>query len=681
MSGSLTKREVVELTGRSASWVERHAEELAPTAGPTGRNGRPVPLFDLAALPAAAQAAWAGESRRKVIEIAPALGGDGSAQMALALTVPCGPNLSAEDRAEAERRYAVIEALVEPARFPLLVGKKRGAVVAYLAKAYRVKGRTIYRWWNAFQADGLPGLVRKDRADKGSARAMTDAARDFLIALSCPRPGVTGILRVAEMYRAYEEERVWRGGDALPKISGTTFRIWFERIPEIVRTLAREGGEAYRNTQEIISHRDIAAVDPLDYVVMDHRRLDVFCLVRERGGWKLARPWLTAAIDMRTRLWMGWAIVETPSSDAIATVLKQVFVRYGLPKACYWDNGKDFTCEWFEGRHRRARQAGRIAELDDTWRGVLGTLGIRVHHAIVRNARAKLIEPNFLRVSNVDRALPEWCGHNPGARPEAFDELVASHEAWVKGERATTPFRTIGEIASLYNAAMRDLNERPLEGEGMRKTVPGGYGWMSPAEVWQELAAGVPRREVPEDLLHMCFAKRRKLTVQHGEIATTHDGRVYRYRMADSSVRLMALNGKAVELAYDPLDLADGAVYFESRFQGIVRCVELRRMGETAFVQDERDRRAARREVKRAIAAAHRLAPAISYEERLARRAEVRPERETAARCSMPAELPTAVAEATAAMREEARPVAPVVVETVAAAPRGEDDGDFNFFA
>ena len=56
----------------------------------------------------------------------------------------------------------------------------------------------------------------------------------------------------------------------------------------------------------------------MDYVVMDHRVLDIFCLVPVRGGWKLARPWLTAAIDMRTRKWLAWGIFETPSSDAIS---------------------------------------------------------------------------------------------------------------------------------------------------------------------------------------------------------------------------------------------------------------------------------------------------------------------------------------------------------------------------
>ena len=74
-----------------------------------------------------------------------------------------------------------------------------------------------------------------------------------------------------------------------------------------------------------------------------------------KGVWKLGRPWITAAIDMWTRKWLAWFIVETPSSDSIAAVLKRVFLDHGLPEYCYWDNGRDFRSEWLEGRRTESR--------------------------------------------------------------------------------------------------------------------------------------------------------------------------------------------------------------------------------------------------------------------------------------------------------------------------------------
>ena len=120
-------------------------------------------------------------------------------------------------------------------------------------------------------------------------------------------------MTVRDIFRAYLEERDWRASHAdkklgeyelkkyarylttegklaptaqLPEASYGTFRNWFERIPDIAKVMARDGDEAFHNTQEIISFRDIGSVEPMDYVVMDHRRLDFFCLISERGGWK-----------------------------------------------------------------------------------------------------------------------------------------------------------------------------------------------------------------------------------------------------------------------------------------------------------------------------------------------------------------------------------------------------------
>jgi hypothetical protein len=470
----------------------------------------------------------------------------------------------------------------------------------------------------------------------------------------------------------------------LPQVSYETFRTWFNKIPEVARAMAREGKEAYRNSQEILSWRSLAEIQPLDYVVMDHRVLDIFCMAPDRRGWRLIRPWLTAAIDMRTRKWLAWVIVETPSSDSIAAVLKRTFIDHGLPKALYWDNGKDFRCEWLEGKHSRSRQSERVGELGESWRGVLGTLGVRVHHAIVKNARAKIIEPNFGRVAKFDRTLPEWCGHKPGARPEGYADLVKQYEAWANGKRESAPFRTIGEISALYDAAIEDLNERELEGEAMQKVTPTGRGWMCPNEAWEIHIGRVERKTVDAELLKFCFAKRRELTVKHGEVKTTFAGRDYHYRLTGNDIALMAMNGQQVDFAYDPLDLGEAAIYYQSRFVGLANCVELRRMGEDAFTEDERNRRAARREVRRFIDAVHKAVPVPSSETRLERRRAVLPERDcSTSRVTVPAELPPALMEAETAARAASDfsfDAAPVEAASAAPQTSSTDDNEFHFF-
>ena len=701
MAAALPAPEVAELLEVSERSVRRAAQ-----AGELARPSRG--RYSLASLPADAAMEWAGRERLKVVQL-PATPG----QMALDLSVPIGPNLSDGDRAEATRRFEIIEPLITPAKFGGLWHECDGyrtAVVELLARQHRVAERTLYHWLQAWKASGVQGLVTKDRSDKGRPRALNGAALDFLLAAALPVKGGYGSLTVGEIFRAYGEERAWRAAHAgmplgefevrkyaryldernrlsaaalLPAASYETMRTWFQRIPEVVRVMAREGVEAFSNTQEIISFRDLGSVQPLDYVVMDHRRLDLFCLIPVRGGWTLARPWLTAAIDMRTRKWLAWAIVETPSSDSIATVLKRVFLTFGLPAGLYWDNGKDFTCEWFEGRQVRSRAVDRVSELAPEWRGVLETLGVRVHHAIVRRARAKIIEPNFVRTAEFDRSTPWWCGHKPTARPERFDALMDQHEAWMRGE-GPAAFPTIAEVAGLYSEQMNTLNERDLQGEGMKKVTPTGVGWMCPNEAWDILSPRVPKRTVDPATLAFCFQKRRTVTVRNSEVQTTFGSQKYHYRLLGNAAGLGILNGQEVEFAFDPLDLETVAIYAEARFIGLAGNVALRRMGEQDFVEDEKLRRAARREVKRAIVAAHQVyVPGVV--ERAARRAEVRPARIEPGREEVSVELPEAIVAAAAAAAEDRRfCFAGVNAGAVdAAAPAAVDGGEseFEFFS
>jgi transposase InsO family protein len=616
----------------------------------------------------------------------------------------------AEQTKAGEQFRRLIEPIINPERYPDLHSRfeRKSDLLEHVACENGLSVRTLRRKLKRWEEQAINGLTRKIRADKGTLRALNDAGRDFISAAVLPQAGSYGELSTRDAFKYYEEERRWRANQEgkplcatdraryrryvgangcllpsaqLPKASYATFCRQVARIPELIKTMARQGEEAYRNA-EIISYRDVAGIQPLDYVVMDHRVLDIFCLIPERRGWKLARPWLTAAIDLRTRKWLAWCFVETPSSDSIAAVLKQVFMNFGLPKSVLWDNGKDFRCQWLEGRKERRRSKGAIDALPEKWTGVLESLGIRVHHAIVKNARAKLIEPAFINIANFDRTLPEWCGHKPGARPERFDKLLKEHEAWLSGERDSTPFRTIGEVARLYTDLLEDLNERPHQGEGMRKVLPQGMGWLCPNEAWEKTILHVPRRSVSEAIIQLCFAKRRELTIRNGAVHATFGGKEYHYRFEENSLKLLALNGRKVELGYDPLDLGAGALYCGDEFIGIVRCIELRHQGEDAFVADERDRRAARREVRKYIAAVHQVVPVPDAETHLARRRAVAPARPGVERPEAVVTLPKAIADAHAAQEaeralsfENARPV-----EAIKHPEPPDDDGTFNFF-
>ena len=159
------------------------------------------------------------------------------------------------------------------------------------------------------------------------------------------------------------------------------------------------------------------------------------------------RPWITAALDFRCRRWMAFVIVEVPSSDSIATVLKKTFIRHGLPRAVLIDNGRDFRCSYFEGKAETHRQAPATGEMKDGWPGIFESLGIRVHHAIVKNARSKIIEPAFRALaSSTNPFLGGWGVKNQLRGQSGFSAYWMTTNAGYRGPLSMLPFQPSSKL-------------------------------------------------------------------------------------------------------------------------------------------------------------------------------------------------------------------------------------------
>ena len=90
------------------------------------------------------------------------------------LSLPIGPKLSAGDKAEAIRKFGVVEPLISPGKFVALwagCGGLKMAVMDLLAGQHQVSRNTLYRWLKSYKTSGLQGLAgRPERSDKGRAR-------------------------------------------------------------------------------------------------------------------------------------------------------------------------------------------------------------------------------------------------------------------------------------------------------------------------------------------------------------------------------------------------------------------------------------------------------------------------------------------------------------------------------
>jgi putative transposase len=437
----------------------------------------------------------------------------------------CG--LSDAERARAFERFELLRPSLE-----------EGVPLARVARDRGLALRTARRWAGQYRREGLAGLARKGRSDRGK-RHLADALRRGIEGLALKKPP----LSAASIHRQ-AVTLAERLGQPPPSYS-TVYALIRELDPALL-TLAHEGTRAYADAFDLI-HRHEAA-GPNAVWQADHTELDVWL---NDGRGQPAKPWLTVILDDYSRAVAGYALSFTvPSAIQTALALRQAIGRKGrpgwqvcgIPGVLYSDHGSDFTSQHLEQ--------------------VAADLKIRLVNSGVGRPRGRgKIERFFESVSQV--FLSRLPGYAPaGAIPKAeltLAELAAELERFLVDEYHNEPHTTTGF--------------KPQE-----RWVSGGF---------------LPR--MPESLEQLDLLL---LTVP--KVRRVHpDGiRFSGLRYIDPT--LAAYVGEEVLLRYDPRDVAEVRVFHDGRFVCRAVCQEL--AGETVPLREvvrARDRR--RRELRRTI--------------------------------------------------------------------------------
>lgn len=168
------------------------------------------------------------------------------------------------------------------------------------------------------------------------------------------------------------------------------------------RLLARREGRDKAERRHLATPGTLTADRPLDIVQIDHTKADV-TVVDPVSRRPLGRPTLTVAVDVNTRLIMGFHLsLEPPSLLSVALCLTHAVMEkthwlaarginadwpaYGIPRAIFVDNGAEFHARAFERacseyqidlRHRppaTPRYGGHIERLIGTMMGAVHLL-------------------------------------------------------------------------------------------------------------------------------------------------------------------------------------------------------------------------------------------------------------------------------------------------------------------
>ena len=445
----VTRDEAMVLTGLSRpSLYRRIAEESWRTrpSSTSSENGRPILEVAVSSLPHAAQTLYC--AKHLVLAAEPEADPLNLAEIPEAL------------RVEARRRLAILDQ-AEP-----ILAQPRGlrrAALDQFCKDRDLSVATFYEWRADYRRGGLGALLPKWGKRRGQFFALSTPIQAFLKDEYCSprRPSPTTVYEHLEVLCRHLNE---------PLPSQATVNRYLLTLPQPAVVLAREGPKAWRAKMEPKCHRDLNALAPNDYWCGDHREMDVFVRADDRVGAKIFRPWLTAWLDLGTRTCVGHVLRLVPNSDGIALALRAGILRVGVPQELYIDNGKDYRCEYLNGKRETSRNVTLSNDVTDTLApGVLSPLGVTITHANPYQAWSKPIEPWFGHTfPEWEKSLPGYCGQNGKARPEKLSDEIKRGQLLTLAEFAE---RVAERIEAYHRTEHGELGCAPLAAWAGREIV------------------------------------------------------------------------------------------------------------------------------------------------------------------------------------------------------------------
>ena len=268
-------------------------------------------------------------------------------------------------------RYGVISDLVS--RTPEL-GEKERLLAEISEKQWDIPGtrrRTVGRstarnWVEQYEAHGFDGLKPIPRKDTGVSRGIPDETQDLLLRLrgELPEAPITRLMDLAAKAAPLGAERL---------SYSTVHRFMTQHAQS-----SGNGGSSGRPDARAFTHEHINDLWMCD--VMHGPRLQA------QGRAKGERTYLIAIIDDASRLITHAAFYRSEGAACLLDALRHGFLRRGIPRRFYCDNGSAFRTRHLElvcatlnvtlihSRPYQPRGRGKIERFFRTVRAVFLTL-------------------------------------------------------------------------------------------------------------------------------------------------------------------------------------------------------------------------------------------------------------------------------------------------------------------
>ena len=400
----------------------------------------------------------------------------------------------------------------------------------------------LYRRWNAVRDNDLDGLIDKRGKWKKGKSSIPDPMWQAFLYFYLDE-------RQHPLKKCYEYTKL-EMQNSFPELVGDmpSYTTFYRRaqadIPEPLKVLGREGEKAFRDRCAPYIRRIYDEMQSNEWWIADNHTFDI---ITEGENGQRHRLYLTAFFDARSGIFTGCYVTLNPCSQATLIALRRGILKYGIPENIYVDNGREFLTFDIGGQgHRKKKPKDGQERFEPP--PVFERLGIHMTNAIVRNAKAKIIERRFRDVKDhLSRLFETFTGGNVLEKPERLKSVLKDGRIPLDA----TLVETVEELLDWY------FNQQPYGGAVARDH-------------------GKPRQQVYNENLHtkrVASAEDLNLMLMRSSRAQKVTRRGVHLDIAGQRIDYwndeLVFNylGQQVYYRYDPDDLSEVRVYdLQDRF-------------------------------------------------------------------------------------------------------------------
>ena len=359
-------------------------------------------------------------------------------------------------------------------------GQASPQLVAMLKHARDTRGK------KSMHDDGLPSVRSLRRfVERRESGSLVPAVRERDMSVPAWAPFFLGCYQTPQkpsVSAAYCQFAVEYTLGPVPSIHAV--RRWLDKVGAVSLQTGRMGSRALKNLKGFVK-RDFADLLPGDIYTADGHQFDAEVQHPVHGqAW---RPEVTSVVDVATRRAVGFSVALAESGFAVLDALRAAVLGSGVPAILYVDNGSGYV------NHM----------MTDAAVGLMGRLGIQMHHSIPYNSQARGVIERLHKTLWVTAAkrFGTYMGADMDAQARQSMFKITRADIARAGTLTKNPLMPFWDFVAFCNAEIAAYNDRPHRSlPRIADPLTGQRRHQTPNEAWAaHVAAGWAQVTVNDD--------------------------------------------------------------------------------------------------------------------------------------------------------------------------------------